>query len=104
MLRVVLRHRYITGIVTVATIACTVWLYQLLPWGAFPQQDTGMLSATTEGPQDISFPAMKDKQYELVKLVLSDPDVAHINANAPPRRGKPLLDEAEWAALKRICG
>ena len=30
--------------------------------------------------------------------------VAAINAIAPPRRGPPLLDAAEWAALKRICG
>ncbi len=27
-----------------------------------------------------------------------------INAIAPPRRGPPVLDAAEWAALKRICG
>ena len=29
--------------------------------------------------------------------------IARINAIAPPRRG-PLLDAAEWTALKRICG
>jgi Zn-dependent protease with chaperone function len=30
--------------------------------------------------------------------------IARINAIATPRRGPPLLDAAEWAALKRICG
>ncbi len=30
--------------------------------------------------------------------------IAHINAIATGRRGPPLLDAAEWAALKRICG
>ena len=30
--------------------------------------------------------------------------IATINAIATPRRGPPLLDAAEWAALKRICG
>jgi Zn-dependent protease with chaperone function len=30
--------------------------------------------------------------------------LARINAIAPPRSGPPLLDAAEWAALKRICG
>ena len=26
-----------------------------------------------------------------------------INSISPPRRGPPLLDASEWAALKRIC-
>jgi Zn-dependent protease with chaperone function len=30
--------------------------------------------------------------------------IAHINAIVPERRGTPLLDPGEWAALKRICG
>jgi len=30
--------------------------------------------------------------------------VAAVNAAAAPPSGKPLLDPAEWAALKKICG
>ena len=30
--------------------------------------------------------------------------VEAINSIAPARSGPPLLDAAEWAALKRICG
>jgi Zn-dependent protease with chaperone function len=30
--------------------------------------------------------------------------IARINAVAPERQGPPMLDAAEWAALKRICG
>jgi len=80
-LRAVLRHRWITGTAWIATIAATVLLYQKLPSGLFPQQDTGMLSGASQGPQDISFEAMKAKQKALIDVVRADPDVAHINAN-----------------------
>ncbi|MGN6110717.1 MAG: efflux RND transporter permease subunit, partial [Kofleriaceae bacterium] len=80
-LRVLLRHRIVVGVVTVATIATTVWLYTQIPSGLFPRQDTGMLTATTQGPQDISFAAMKERQERLIAIVLADPDVEHINAN-----------------------
>ncbi|HWO24496.1 MAG TPA: efflux RND transporter permease subunit [Kofleriaceae bacterium] len=81
VLRVVLRHRVAVGLVTVATIATTIWLYGKVPPGLFPQQDTGMLTGTTQGPQDISFPAMKARQERLIQIVMADPDVAHINAS-----------------------
>ena len=80
-LRFVLRHRSIIGVVTVATVATTVWLYIRVPQGLFPRQDTGMLTGMTQGPQDISFPAMKAHQEKLIDIVLSDPDVAHVNAS-----------------------
>ncbi|MEJ7601324.1 MAG: efflux RND transporter permease subunit [Kofleriaceae bacterium] len=80
-LRVTLRHRFIIGLVTIATVGVTVWLYIRVPQGLFPQQDTGMLTGTTQGPQDISFEAMKAHQEKLIAIVLSDPDVLHVNAN-----------------------
>ena len=44
-----------------------------------------------------------------LKILLDHPQtkdrVAAINAGArPPSAAQPLLDAAEWAALKRICG
>ena len=81
VLRVVLRHRIVVGVVTIATIATTIYLYTQVPPGLFPQQDTGMLTGTTQGPQDISFPAMKARQEKLIQIVLADPDVAHVNAS-----------------------
>ena len=81
VLRLVLRHTVIVGVLTIATVGTTVWLYGQVPAGLFPQQDTGMLMGTTQGPQDISFPAMKERQERLLEIVLADPDVAHINAN-----------------------
>ncbi|MFI5297160.1 MAG: multidrug efflux RND transporter permease subunit [Polyangiales bacterium] len=77
-LRWVLRHRLIMQLVTVATLAVTVWLYIIVPKGLFPQQDTGQISGFSEAPQDVSFPAMKARQAALNDVVMSDPDVGHM--------------------------
>ena len=81
VLRLVLRHTVIVGVLTLGTVGTTIWLYGQVPAGLFPQQDTGMLTGSTQGPQDISFPAMKERQEQLLAIVLADPDVAHVNAN-----------------------
>jgi hydrophobe/amphiphile efflux-1 (HAE1) family protein len=81
VLRLVLRHRISMGLLTIATVVATALLYVQLPWGVFPQQDTGMLIGTTQGPQDISFPAMKERQQKLIEIVRNDPDVAHVIGN-----------------------
>jgi hydrophobe/amphiphile efflux-1 (HAE1) family protein len=80
-LRFVLRHQLLIGLVTVATVLTTVWLVLLVPLGLFPQQDTGMIQGSSLGPQDISFPAMKARQEELIAIVMQDPDVAHVVSN-----------------------
>jgi len=77
MLSWVIRHRTVVGVVTVATIGLTVFLYRTVPFGLLPQQDTGMLVGTSRGPQDISFAAMKQRQEALIKIVQEDPDVEH---------------------------
>jgi hydrophobe/amphiphile efflux-1 (HAE1) family protein len=77
-LRFVLRHRTIVGALTVVTIAVSVTLYILIPKGLFPQQDTGMLTGFTDAPQDISFPAMRDRQAAVNDIVKADPDVDHV--------------------------
>ena len=76
-LKVVLGHRRLVGLVTVATIALTVVLYIMVPKSLFPQQDTGLIMCQTEGPQDISFVEMKRRQLQLNQVVAQDPDVDH---------------------------
>jgi hydrophobe/amphiphile efflux-1 (HAE1) family protein len=77
-LRWVLRHQLLMLLVTVGTVALSVCLYIFIPKGLFPQQDTGMLIGISDAPQDISFPAMRDRQQRVNDVVLADPDVAHM--------------------------
>ncbi|MEP7126420.1 MAG: multidrug efflux RND transporter permease subunit [Byssovorax sp.] len=74
----VLLHRKITLTVLAGTLGLTILLFTIVPKGLFPQQDTGFLTGFSEGPQDISFPAMKAGQERMNAIVRADPAVAHM--------------------------
>jgi hydrophobe/amphiphile efflux-1 (HAE1) family protein len=76
-LRYVLGHRTAVGAITLGTVALTVALCWIVPTGLFPQQDTGNIQGFSDAPQDISFPAMKERQEKLNAVVRADPDVDH---------------------------
>src|SRR6202007_795293 len=71
-----MRWKFVTLMVFFATLGLSVYLFVIIPKGFFPQQDVGLISATSEAGQDISFAEMKRKQEELVNIVLQDPAVA----------------------------
>ena len=77
-LDLVLRWRFATLMVFFATVALSVYLFMIIPKGFFPQQDTGLITATSEAAQDISFADMQKHQEELGKIVQADPDVATV--------------------------
>ena len=83
-LNVVLRHQFITMMVMLGTIVLTGYLYVVIPKGFFPQQDTGMITGITEASQDISFPAMAERQQAVANIVLQDPAVASIGSYIGP--------------------
>jgi multidrug efflux pump len=74
----VLRHQFLTLMVTLATMGVTVYLYTVVPSGFFPQQDTGRLNGSVQADQDISFAAMKEKMQQFVAIVMKDPNVQTI--------------------------
>jgi hydrophobe/amphiphile efflux-1 (HAE1) family protein len=74
-LRFVLRHRAMTLAATLATMVLSAYLYVTIPKGFFPQQDTGFIVGVSEASQDISYPAMLERQSRLVDIVLRDPGV-----------------------------
>jgi HAE1 family hydrophobic/amphiphilic exporter-1 len=67
-----------TLLVFFATLALSVYLFVIIPKGFFPQQDNGLITATSEASQDISFAAMKQRQEALGDIVRADPDVASV--------------------------
>ncbi|WNV09467.1 multidrug efflux RND transporter permease subunit [Tardiphaga sp. 709] len=77
-LDLVLRWRLTTLMVFFATLVLSVYLFMIIPKGFFPQQDTGLITASSEASQDISFADMKVHQEELGKIVQADPDVASV--------------------------
>lgn len=83
-LKIVLRHRFVTLMVMLGTIALTGYLYTIIPKGFFPQQDTGQIVGITEASQDISFPAMAQRQQALVNTLLKDPAIASVASYIGP--------------------
>ncbi|MEO6839911.1 MAG: efflux RND transporter permease subunit [Bradyrhizobium sp.] len=77
-LDVALSWRRTTLMIFFATLALSIYLFVVIPKGFFPQQDVGLISATSEAAQDISFAAMKQRQEALGNIVQADPDVASV--------------------------
>jgi multidrug efflux pump subunit AcrB len=83
-LRIVLRHRFATLLVMLSTVALTGYLYVIIPKGFFPQQDTGQIVGITEAAQDISFPAMSERQQAVVDILSKDPAVQSVASYIGP--------------------
>jgi hydrophobic/amphiphilic exporter-1 (mainly G- bacteria), HAE1 family len=73
-----LRWKFTTLMIFFATLGLSVYLFVVIPKGFFPQQDNGLITATSEAGQDISFADMKRHQEELGKIVQADPAVATV--------------------------
>ena len=71
----VLRHHHLMLIITIGAAVLSVFLYKAVPKGLFPQQDTGQLAGVAEAPQDVSFPAMRQRAEAVNKVVLAHPAV-----------------------------
>jgi hydrophobe/amphiphile efflux-1 (HAE1) family protein len=79
-LKVVMRHRFITLMVMLGTVALTGYLYVIIPKGFFPQQDTGLIIGQSEAAQDISFQAMTERQQAMLDAIVKDPAVESVGA------------------------
>ncbi len=74
-LDVVLKFQFITLMVFFATMACSVYLYILIPKGFFPEQDTGVIQGISEAAQSVSFAEMSSRQQAVDKVLGADPDI-----------------------------
>ncbi|HEY6896793.1 MAG TPA: efflux RND transporter permease subunit [Rhodocyclaceae bacterium] len=70
-----LRHSKLITTSFVATLALTGLLFVVVPKDFLPASDAGQILANTEGPQDISFPAMMQRQRALADVLAEDPDI-----------------------------
>jgi HAE1 family hydrophobic/amphiphilic exporter-1 len=73
-----LRWRRTTLLIFFATLALSVYLFVIIPKGFFPQQDNGLITATSEASQDISFADMEKQQEILGNIIQQDPAVASV--------------------------
>ncbi|MDO9441122.1 MAG: efflux RND transporter permease subunit [Beijerinckiaceae bacterium] len=81
-LDLVLRFRLTMLAITLGTVVASVMMFNAIPKGFFPIEDTGFLSGSTEAAPDIGFPAMMQKQMQVARIVMADPAVAYVTSNA----------------------
>jgi multidrug efflux pump len=74
-LKFVLKYQTTTLLVTVATLVATLLLYVYVPKGFFPVQDTGVIIGISEGPENVSFAALAQRQQALARVILKNPNV-----------------------------
>ena len=95
----VLKRQGVTLLVAAAMLVLTVWLYFVVPKGFFPVQDTGVIQGISEAAQNISFPAMVERQRALARVLLKDPAVESLSSfigvdgiNATLNSGRMLIN------------
>ena len=74
-LRVVLRHRFVTFLLSLLLAGGAVWLAMVMPKGFLPVEDTGMVVASTEARQGVSFSGMITAQHQLDDALNANPDI-----------------------------
>jgi HAE1 family hydrophobic/amphiphilic exporter-1 len=70
-----MRWKLTTLVIFFATLGLSVYLFVIIPKGFFPQQDVGLITATSEANQDVSFIEMKRRQEALGAIAMADPAV-----------------------------
>jgi multidrug efflux pump len=74
-LSVALAHPRSIMLILAAVLGLNFYLYDAIPKGFFPQQDTGRLVGSIQADQSISFQLMQQKLAQFVTIIKNDPAV-----------------------------
>jgi hydrophobic/amphiphilic exporter-1 (mainly G- bacteria), HAE1 family len=77
-LTVALQNPKSVMLILATVLGLNFYLYDVIPKGFFPQQDTGLITGITESGQDVSIAAMMRHNEALGAIVQQDPAVAHV--------------------------
>jgi multidrug efflux pump len=75
-----LRRLWLMIVLTVATLAATIALFQTVPKGFLPEDDAGLLWGWTEAAPDVSFETMRVLQARAEAIIRADPAVLHMSS------------------------
>jgi HAE1 family hydrophobic/amphiphilic exporter-1 len=71
----VLRHRPATLAVNGLILAATLWLLAIIPKGFIPDEDNNQIFCVSETAQGTAFPALVERQKQVIEIVRQDPYV-----------------------------
>src|SRR5262245_3618705 len=97
----VIAYKFVTLLITFATLAATVWLYIIIPKSFFPTEDTGFIAGSTEGASDVSFAQMAVLQRQVAEIIRNDKAVDYVNSTIGAGGPNPTLNQGRlFIALK----
>lgn len=76
-----LRRPLVMLAVLAVCVGLTIQMFNALPKGFFPQDDTGFIFGQTEASADVSYETMVRLQKTVAELVMSDPAVAGVGSS-----------------------
>ena len=91
-LAISLRHQRWVLASFFATLALTGWLYTEVPKDFLPSSDSGQIVVSTEGPQDISFAAMAERQRALAAILAKDPAIRSLASSVGATGPRPTTN------------
>jgi multidrug efflux pump len=96
-LRWSLRHSLLILLVLVGSTALNFYLFNVVPKGFFPQQDSGTLLGGVQADPGISFQLMRKKLEQIQTILQNDPAVDSVVANTG---GRQTNSGNVWVTLK----
>jgi hydrophobic/amphiphilic exporter-1 (mainly G- bacteria), HAE1 family len=100
-LDLVLKAKSVMLLVTLATLALTVYLYVVIPKGLFPTEDTGFIIASTTTVSDTSIPQLTELQGKVVDIIRADKAVDYVSSQVGASPFSPTLNKGRMSiALK----
>src|SRR5262249_41245508 len=101
-LRLTLRFRAATMLVSIGLLVGTVYLFMIVPKGFLPSEDQGRFRVNPEAAQGISFEDMARHQTQVVDAITKDPNIASTNVmvGAIGSNGGSLNAGRVWVELK----
>jgi len=91
-LRVAMAHPRLVIVGFVLSVVFSGMLFVQIPKGFLPSGDTGQITATTEGAQDISFAGMVEKQRAVAAIVAQDPNIRSFMSSVGATNARPTLN------------
>ncbi len=80
-LKLVLKYHRTTMLISGALLVVTLYLFVVIPKGFIPSEDTGQITAITQGGEDISFDDMVRHQQALAAIIRQNPNVDAVDSN-----------------------
>jgi HAE1 family hydrophobic/amphiphilic exporter-1 len=91
-LRLAMNHPRTVMLGFVLSVVFSGLLFVQIPKGFLPSGDSGQITASTEGAQDISFAAMVEKQRAVAAIVAQDPNIRSFMSSVGAIGSRPTMN------------